>query len=42
MAVERGVDSSASGYGQVAGFCDHGNEISGPIKCEELLDQVSF
>jgi len=39
---ERRVDSSGSGYGQVVGFCDNGNETSGPIKCRELLDQLSF
>jgi len=29
---------SPSGYGQVAGPCECGNEPSGSIKCGELLD----
>ena len=27
-----------SGYGQVAGTCEYGNELSGSIKCGEFLD----
>jgi hypothetical protein len=27
--------------GQVSGFCDHGNEISGSIKGREFLDCLS-
>jgi hypothetical protein len=26
--------------GEVAGFCEYGNEPSGSIKCEEFLDQL--
>jgi hypothetical protein len=26
------LDSSSSGYGLVAGSCEHGNELSGSIK----------
>jgi hypothetical protein len=26
------------GYGQVAGTCEYGNELSGSIKCREFLD----
>jgi len=26
------------GYGQVAGICECGNEISGSIKCREIRD----
>jgi len=33
-----GLDRSGSGYGQVAGTCDCGNEPSGSIKCGEFLD----
>jgi hypothetical protein len=32
------LDRSASGYGQVAGFCKCGNETSGSTKCGEFLD----
>jgi hypothetical protein len=31
--------SSGSGLGQVAGFCERGNEPSGSIKCWEFPDQ---
>ena len=34
----RGVDRSGSGYGQLAGTCEWGNEISGCVKCGEILD----
>jgi hypothetical protein len=30
-----GMDSSASEYDQVAGRCEHGDEPSGSIKCDE-------
>jgi hypothetical protein len=33
-----GLDSSGSGQGPVAGPSEHGNETSGFIKGEELLD----
>ena len=29
-----------SGWGQVAGICECGNELSGSIKCGEFLDQM--
>jgi hypothetical protein len=32
------LDSFGSGYGQVAGSCEQGNEHSGSIKCGEFLD----
>jgi len=35
-----GLDFSGSGQGKVAGFCEHGNETSGSIKCELFLDQL--
>jgi hypothetical protein len=28
----RGVDASGSGCGPVTGSCEHGNELSGPIR----------
>ena len=34
---ERGLDSSGSGYGQVAGFGENGNELAGSIKWTEFL-----
>jgi hypothetical protein len=33
-----GLDRSGSGEGQVEGFCEHGNEPSGSIKCWEVLE----
>jgi hypothetical protein len=33
-----GLDWAGSGYSQVAGTCECGNESSGSIKCEELID----
>jgi hypothetical protein len=33
-----GLDSSGSGYEQVAGSCEHGDEPSGSIKGREFLD----
>jgi hypothetical protein len=33
-----GLDPSGSGYGQVVGSCEHGNEHSGSIKCWEVLE----
>jgi hypothetical protein len=32
-----GLDSSGSGYVQVAGCCDHSTKVLGSIKCGELL-----
>jgi hypothetical protein len=40
-----GLDLTSSGYRQVAGTCECGNEPSGSIKCGEFLDSykpVSF
>jgi hypothetical protein len=38
--VERGhgLDRSGSGYGQVAGSCEFGNEPLGLIMCGEFLE----
>jgi hypothetical protein len=33
-----GLDVAGSGYGPVAGSCEHGNEFSGSIKDGEFLD----
>jgi len=33
-----GLDRNGSGYGQVVGTYECGNEPSGSIKCGELLD----
>jgi len=33
-----GLDCFGSGYGQVAGTCECGDERSGSIKCREFLD----
>jgi hypothetical protein len=35
---EHGLDRSGSGYGQVAGCCECGNEPSVSIKCRKFLD----
>ena len=35
-----GLDRCSSGYGQVAGTCECGNELSGSIKCGEFLDEL--
>jgi hypothetical protein len=32
------LDSLGLGLGQVAGSCEHGNELSSFIKCGEFLD----
>jgi len=31
-----GVERSDSGWGQLVGICEHGNEPSGSIKCEDF------
>jgi hypothetical protein len=36
--VRYGLAQAGSGYGQVAGTCDCGNEPSGFINCGEFLD----
>ena len=36
--VGRGLDRGGSGYGQVAGTCECGNEPSGSVKCGKFLD----
>jgi len=33
-----GLDRGGSGWGQVAGNCECGNETSDSIKCREFLD----
>jgi hypothetical protein len=37
----RGLDSSGSRQGPVAGCCEDGNEPAGSIKGEEFLDWLS-
>jgi len=32
------LDCSVSGYGQMAGACEYGNEPSGSIKCGEFIE----
>jgi hypothetical protein len=34
------MNSCGSGYGPVAGSCEHGNESSGSIKCREFLGHL--
>jgi hypothetical protein len=36
-----GLDSSGSRWGPVEGSCEYGNELSGSIKCWEILEWVS-
>jgi hypothetical protein len=36
--VSFGLDAPASGWGPMAGPCEHGNEPSGSIKDGEFLD----
>jgi hypothetical protein len=36
-----GLDASGSGYGPVAGFCEHRNESSGSTEGGEFLDKLS-
>jgi hypothetical protein len=33
-----GLDAPGSGQGEVAGFCEHGNEPSGSMKGGEFID----
>jgi len=33
-----GLDQAGSGYGQLAGTCECGNEPSGTLKCGEFLN----
>jgi hypothetical protein len=35
-----GLNRAGSGYGQVTGCCECGNEPSGSIKCGEFLDSL--
>ena len=35
-----GLDWTAPGQRQVADACECGNELSGSVKCEEVLDQL--
>jgi len=37
ITVGCGLDSSASGLGQVAGLCEHNNELSNSVKGSELI-----
>jgi hypothetical protein len=36
--VGHGLDQAGSGWGQVAGRCECGSEVSGSIQCREFLD----
>ena len=36
-----GLESLVSGWTQVAGYCEHGDEPSGSIKCGEFLDYLT-
>jgi hypothetical protein len=36
-----GMNSSGSGQGPVEGFCEHGNEPCGSVKCWEILEQLN-
>jgi hypothetical protein len=36
--LDCGLNWSSSGQGQLAGFCECGDEVSGSIKCGEFLD----
>jgi hypothetical protein len=35
-----GQDESGSGYGPLAGSCEHGNEFLGSVKCGEFLEYL--
>jgi hypothetical protein len=35
------LDSAGSGYGPVAGFCEHGDEPSGSIRKQDIFDKLS-
>jgi len=35
-----GLNSRGSGQGQMAGFCEHSNELSGCVKSREKLDYL--
>jgi hypothetical protein len=35
---EYGVDRGGSGYGQMVGTCEYGNDPSGSMKCGGSLD----
>jgi hypothetical protein len=35
-----GLDSSGSGYGPVAGFCERGNGLPGSVKCWKILEYL--
>jgi hypothetical protein len=37
MMGEFGLDSRGSGQGQMAGFCEHSNELAGCVKSREIL-----
>jgi hypothetical protein len=39
---DREYHSSGTGWGQVSGFCEHGNEPSVYIKCREFLVYYLF
>jgi hypothetical protein len=35
-----GLDLSGSGWRPVEGSCEHGNELSGFVKCCEILEKL--
>jgi hypothetical protein len=35
-----GMDGTGSGYDLLAGFCEHDNELLGPIKGGEFLEKL--
>jgi hypothetical protein len=35
------LNLSGAGQGPVEGYCEHGNEPSGSIKCWEIFEQLS-
>jgi hypothetical protein len=37
-----GLNSSGSGYGPLAGFCEHGNEPSGSMKDGTFIDLLNY
>jgi hypothetical protein len=39
--IRCGLDSTGSGQCQVTGCCEHGNEPSGSVKCEEFTNQLN-
>jgi len=40
MIEWHGLDSSSSGYGQMAGCCENGDETLGSKKCGKFVDYL--